>query len=180
MDRTLQAPAGLPPATDGDALLTESWLKENGFKWHQLDRQPDKHWLLWLGAVISDSAFSSIEDLGIEVAPYGRNDPRWFCWLRSDCAHRYSRFLHLRHIRTERDLVWIIQAITGVEFKAENARYGYLMTEDQAARDDASRHRLDRIQVEQGHPWREIEKDPHQGGALPEHLEAHEKARLKP
>ena len=36
---------------DIDLPLTEEWLKENGFKWHQFDRQPDKHWLLWLGHV---------------------------------------------------------------------------------------------------------------------------------
>lgn len=163
----------------GDPLLTERWLKESGFKWHQLERQSGKHWLLWLGAVIRDDSLTDIEDLGIEVAAgaFGEHDARWFCWLRSDVAHRYSRFLHLRHIRTERDLVAIIQGITGVEFKPENARYGYLMTDEQAARDDVARQRLDRKWLEDGHPWRDIEKDPQQGGALPEHLEAHEKAK---
>ena len=163
----------------GDPFLTEAWLKKNGFKWHQLDRQPTKHWLLWLGAVVRDNDLTGVEDLGIEVAPFSgsSDDLRWFCWLRSDVAHRYSRFLHLRHIRTERDLVVIIQGITGVEFKPENARYGYLMTDEGAARDDAARRRLDRQIMEEGHPWSMIEEDPSVGGALPEHLEAHENAK---
>jgi len=38
------------PAIKDGVILTEEWLKRVGFKWHQLDRQPDKHWLLWLGS----------------------------------------------------------------------------------------------------------------------------------
>src|SRR5579885_196517 len=50
--------------------ITEEWLKSIGFRWHQFDRQPDRHWLLWLGGAIGDgAAFTSYEDLGIEVAP---------------------------------------------------------------------------------------------------------------
>ena len=39
--------------------ITEEWLKEVGFKWHQLARQPEKQWLLWLGDAVRDG-------LGIE------------------------------------------------------------------------------------------------------------------
>ncbi len=34
------------------ALITEDWLYAVGFRWHQLDRQPNKQWLLWLGNAI--------------------------------------------------------------------------------------------------------------------------------
>lgn len=37
-----------------DDPITEEWLKSVGFKWHQFDRQPDKHWLLWLGGGLKE------------------------------------------------------------------------------------------------------------------------------
>ena len=43
--------------TDPFNLITEDWLKANDFKWHQFDRMPDKHWLLWIGGALrSDTA----------------------------------------------------------------------------------------------------------------------------
>jgi hypothetical protein len=56
--------------------ITEEWLKEAGFKWHQLDRQPDKQWLLWLGRAIDDADF---EDLGIEVSRTLGDGATWHC-----------------------------------------------------------------------------------------------------
>jgi hypothetical protein len=33
---------------DLDESISEPWLRCAGFKWHQIDRQPSKHWVLWL------------------------------------------------------------------------------------------------------------------------------------
>src|SRR5580700_3412261 len=82
---------------DAAMPITEEWLKESGFRWHRLERQPDKHWLLWLGDAMGDGYMTSYEDIGIEVAPMFKRQ-EWFCWLRSDCAGQYHRFIHLRHI----------------------------------------------------------------------------------
>lgn len=32
-----------------DVPLTEEWLRQAGFRWDQLDRQPTKQWTLWMG-----------------------------------------------------------------------------------------------------------------------------------
>jgi len=150
-----------------EELLTEEWLKENGFKWHQLDRQPGKQWLLWLGDAASAG---DSHDLGIEVS-HDANDGLWFCWLRSDCAHRYSRFLHIRHIKTIGDLVAMIEGLTGQKFSRENNLYGVMHTAERAAKLRADAKRLDQRWMREGHPWREIEKDDSRGGALPEHMQ---------
>jgi hypothetical protein len=77
--------------------ITEEWLKEVGFKWHQFDRQPDKQWLLWLG---DHTDSGDTQALGIELT-VGTRGEFWFCWLRSDTSHRYSRFLHIRHMKVK-------------------------------------------------------------------------------
>lgn len=161
---------GVEMLGDLDLLLSEDWLKTVGFKWHEFERQGGKHWLLWLGDVVRDgNGFSCTEDLGVEVAS-GR-DLSWFCWLRADYAGRYSRFLHLRSLRTRRDLAEVIVGVTGVEFDPSCCWYGSLLTPEraEAARRDAER--LDRRMLREGSAWRNVEKDDTRGGALPEHME---------
>lgn len=154
--------------------LSEAWLKANGFKWHQFDRQPDKHWLLWLGGAIDGGMFTTFEDIGIEVAPNTPTDPlAWFCWLRGDSAGRYHRFIHLRHIHTVGELVKLIEAISGASFDPAHCYYGSLHTPARAARIRAECDRLDRRLLQTGHRWSEAEKDDTRGRALPEHMEHH-------
>lgn len=33
--------------------ITEDWLRDCGFKWEQHERQPAKHWVLWIGVAWS-------------------------------------------------------------------------------------------------------------------------------
>jgi hypothetical protein len=146
--------------------ITEEWLKSVGFKWHQFDRQPDKQWLLWLGDFTSSG---DTQDLGIELAP-GR-DGTWFCWLRSDCSHRYSRFLHIRYLKVCGEVIRLIVALTDSDWRPENHIGGAAMTQKRADSIRADRDRLDRRIMMQGHPWRDIEKDDSRGGALPEHMQ---------
>jgi hypothetical protein len=159
--------------------ITEEWLKEVGFKWHQFPRQGNKQWLLWLGDAVRDgNSFMSYEDLGIEIGPPFGDDDKWFCFLRSDAGSLYSRFIHLRHIRYRSDVIEIIQGITGQPWDPANNLYGGMRTPDQAARIRKDNERIDRKMMRE-RKWREIEKDDTRGGALPEHLEAYEKAGLK-
>jgi len=154
--------------------ITEEWLKSVGFKWHQFYRQPGKHWLLWMGSV-KPRGFNGTEDLGIEVA-FSR-DNEWFCWLRSDTAHRYSRFIHIRHITSQSDVISLVEACTGVPWCPENHLYGSVHCQEHAdsiRRDD---ERLDRRMLREGHPWKDSEKDPTQGRPLAEHLDVAEKVR---
>jgi hypothetical protein len=154
-------------------LLSDDWLKANGFKWHQFDRQPDKHWLLWIGGCMGKHA--SYEDIGIEVAL--NRDGQWFCWLRSDSAGRYHRFIHIRMIESAKDLVGIIRGLTGMEFDPRNALYGHLYTNEQAAKIREQDERLD-ARLKRDHPsWYLPEKDESLGGPLIDHVDAYEKAR---
>jgi len=110
--------------------ITEDWLRASGFKWEQLDRQPTKHWLLWLAPACVDHLehhrrmFAATEDLGIELAFKDGQSPDWFCWVRADYAGRYSRFLHVRHMIYQYEVVQLIEALTGREWKPEDVLYG--------------------------------------------------------
>jgi hypothetical protein len=150
--------------------ITEEWLKSVGFKWHQFDRQPEKQWLLWCGIRSADNWGVDTQDIGVEVCS-GGHDGQWFCWLRSDTAHRYSRFLHVRHMRMQSEVVKLVEAVTGLPWKPENHIHGAVCTDEQAAHHKAARDRIDKRMVREDHPWREIEKDDTRGGALPEHME---------
>lgn len=159
----------------GDLPITEEWLKEVGFKWHQIERQPDKQWCLWMGRCIDHpDNWSSPEDFGIEICAGaysgpGRS-PRWFCWFRGDSAGRYHRFIHVRHLSTQAEVIHIIEALSGREWKPENHIYGQLLCQVCADRWRKEQERLD-LRVKASRPtWYEAEKDDTRGPALPEHL----------
>ncbi len=156
--------------------ITEGWLREVGFKWHQFERQPDKHWLLWIGGAIGDRV-TSYEDLGIELAPW--RDGEWFCWLRADTAHRYGRFLHVRHLKWRDELAELVAALTGQVWSPQNHIHGHAYTPEAAARLRAEHDRLDRKLLRESPPWRESEKDDSRGGALPEHMEHFDRTKDK-
>ena len=165
----------------GNTPISEEWLAEVGFKWHQLDRQPFKHWLLWLGAAVrgNDQSLTDDEDLGIELSRGGHPghpQDRWFCWLRSDAAHRYHRFIHVRHLNTIEEVEELVAAMTGQPWDTANHLYGSVRTPDQVARIREADCRLDRRLQAEGHPWHSPEADGTIGRPLIEHLEAHEKA----
>jgi hypothetical protein len=159
-----------------DVTITEDWLKSAGFKWHQLDRQPDKHWVLFLGAAMEDG-ITALADIGIEVAPIGSHDDGWFCWLRSDTAGRYSRFIHVRHLYRTTDIIALVEAITGIGWKPENHFYGQVFTQRRADAIRKEQQRMDVRLLHTGYPHAETEKDDTMGRALPEHREAYEAAR---
>ena len=153
-------------------LLTEDFLKAVGFKWHQLERQPDKHWLLWI-----NTEWGSCDEIGIEVAPNCPTDKtKWFCWFRSDTSGRYSRFVHVRHIRTEADLVRLVEAVSGQDWNVDNHWYGAVRTPEVAAKLKAESDRLD-IKFASQNTWRDTEKDRFRGKALMEHRDVYEKDR---
>lgn len=148
--------------------ITEEWLREVGFKWHQLERQLHKHWLLWLGDALDNRA-TSFDDLGVEVST--GSDDWWFCWLRSDHAGRYSRFIHIRHVRSRGELIGLIEGVTGRSWNPQDALYGSLHTPERGERLRAEAKRLDLQMLDSRPKWREIEKDDSRGRALPEHLQ---------
>lgn len=159
------------PKRDPFNLLSEDWLRTHGFKWHQLDRQPTKHWLLWLGSAIGDGTWTCYEDLGIEVAR--GYDGRWFCWLRADTSGRYHRFIHIRHLETVDDLTGLIAGIIGRPFDPAHTRYGHLHTPERAAKMRQEDERLDQRLLRERPGWYENEKDETRGGPLIDHLNAH-------
>lgn len=167
-------------------IISEDWLRDVGFKWHQLDRQPAKHWLLWLGnAAGHRNRFTGLEDMGIELAPswwknvHG-NDVgdvgSWYCWLRSDTAGRYHRFIHIRHLDSRAELIRLIESLAGQTWDPDNHFYGSMQTPENAERIRQDLKRFDQ-QLTTGAPpsvrWFDVEKDDTRGRALPEHLEDH-------
>jgi len=150
--------------------ITAEWLKSVGFRWHQFDRQPDKHWLLWLGGAIEDR-MGDYEDLGIELAPGGYHSG-WYCWLRADTSGRYHRFLHVRHLHTTADVEQLVAALTGQSWDPNNHLHGSAHTPKRAEWLRRDMERLDHRIREGNHKWAEVEKDDSRGRALPEHMQA--------
>jgi hypothetical protein len=161
--------------------ITEGWLKSVGFKWHQFDRQPDKHWLLWLGSAIPDR-MTSFEDMGVELAPRwwkNRNGDdvgavgSWHCWLRADTAGRYHRFLHIRPVNNQADLIRLIEALSGQSWDTTNHFYGNVYQPKHAASIRRDLERADHRIRQENAKWLDVEKDDTRGRALPEHMQAH-------
>jgi len=123
--------------------ITDEWLRESGFKWHQLDRQPSKHWVLWIGGL---SKPSDPDSLGIELAWSASTHPDfryWFCWLRADYAGRYSRLLHVRHLYETDEVERLFEGLTGKPWKPANHFYGRACSDEDAERYRRDAERLD-------------------------------------
>ena len=92
------------------AQITEHWLRTVGFKPHVFARQPNRHWLLWVGHVARDCRRRTRqrEDLGIELS-FGGASPWewWYCWLRTGTPHTPDRFIHLRDVSQKWEVVQI-------------------------------------------------------------------------
>lgn len=138
-----------------DSLLCDDLLRFMGFKWDQRDRQPSKHWLLWIGDACKDAsnpegkAFCGSDELGIELAKSSvPGDEWWYCWIRSDFASRYGRFLHVRHVSRWGEIVALIDALTGRPFDSSAVLYGQLWRPTSAARLRKESERLD-LQIAQ-------------------------------
>lgn len=161
-----------------DAPITEEWLYAAGFRWTQRDRQNSRHWLLWLGWAVEDKN-TCLEDLGLELAPVlSKFSPdEWFCWIRSDFAGRYSRFLHVRHLKTRREVVLLLNGLVGDEWRPENAFYGRLLTPARAEREREDAKRFDRELVTRGHPHSPVERDETRAGANADTLDQQAKYR---
>jgi hypothetical protein len=144
--------------------ITEVWLKENGFKWHEVERS-GVHWLLWMGGCIAnhpDKKYHShsYDDFGIELSKFMPNEPVWSVFYRADYAGRYSRFIYVREVWEVEQLTRLIEAITDIPFDKANTWYGSLIRPEQAARyREQEKHRLDRTMALEGR-WLNDEKDP--------------------
>jgi hypothetical protein len=137
--------------------ITEEWLKSVGFRWDEFPRSGGKHWTLWFGD-IEGGGFSSFEDLGVELARGLRPEWGWNCWLRSDCSHKYARFIHLRHVQMCGDVIRLIVALTDMDWRPENHLYGSIRKPEQADYIRATENRPDRAIMNRSH-WAEHEKD---------------------
>jgi hypothetical protein len=161
------------PAAQDLMLITADWLKEVGFRWHQLERQADKQWLLWLGGAIRDR-LTSFEDLGLELSPrIVGNNATWHCWVRADTSHRYSRFLHIRPVSTRAEVIRLVEALSGQAWNPANHYAGNVYQPKHIAAIRRDLKRVDQVWRREGLKWSEVEKDDSRGRALPEHLDAH-------
>ncbi len=157
-----------PPAV---SPITEDWLRGRGFKWEQFDRQPSKHWTLKLGAAVSEGGrMIDPDQLILELArcqPETPDDLRWFAWLRADYCGRYTRFVHVRHVRDQEEVVTLIAALTGFPFDPANCWYGGYYKPEHAA---MLRKDSERLEVRMAREWgKRVE---HGTGADPDKREA--------
>lgn len=116
--------------------------------------------------------WTAAEDIGVELT---MNDPRreeieWHCWLRGDSSSRYHRFIHIRCLKTQRELIALIEGLTGQEWNPANNRYGSMYTPEQAEKMDKIDERLDRQILASRPKWYENEKDDSRAGALTDDL----------
>jgi hypothetical protein len=156
------------------APITEDWLRSVGFKWHELNREPVKHWLLWIGECLAPpkQMFSGPDDFGIELAPSPGDRQTWNCWFRSDLAGLYTRFIHVRELQTQDQLTRMIEGLTLMPWKPEDCLYGAMRRPEVAARIREDEKRLDRQLLFSRPVHDPVEEDTSRSGALPEHLSA--------
>ncbi len=125
------------------AFITEDWLRDCGFKWEQHERQPSKHWLLWIGsACLGYDRTNDPDSLGVELAKHQASD-LWYCWIRSDIAGRYARIIHVRYVYLQSEVEAIIEALTGRKINWKDSLYGSLRSPTQAEHLRSDRGRLD-------------------------------------
>ena len=109
------------------SLITSDWLQELGFRKQWTRDTSGPNFVLWLGD--SRQAFVGTDDLGLELSTYDErgvpsDDPRWFCWLRSDVSQSRGRFCFVRYLRKRHELVNLIEAITGEVFDPARIELG--------------------------------------------------------
>lgn len=143
-------------------MITEEWLKENGFKWHDVDRS-GKHWLLWIGSAIAENRSygrtSSNDDFGIELSKFIDKEEVWGCFFRADYAGRYTRFIFCRDVWEPEHVTQLIEALTGFPFDKTCAMYGFYLRPEQAAHlRELDQNRLDH-RITLGNKWRTDEQD---------------------
>lgn len=111
-----------------DALLSADVLHALGFRkmWTQGNRRAN--FVLWLGD--SRQHCTGTDDVGLELSPNAdepgalSDDPRWFCWLRSDTVQSRGRFCFIRFMRKRNELVALIEAVTGQPYNRERIEHG--------------------------------------------------------
>lgn len=139
-----------------DQAITEDYLRSVGFKYDTPDPRARelKHWTLWISDCFEGV---SSDSLAIELA---KSSDDWFCWLRSDVAGRYHRFIHLRHLRFQNELEAMITGITGQQFDPANNWYGSMRSPKSAEYLRKDSERLDLLFNERRCKWDTTERDP--------------------
>jgi hypothetical protein len=106
--------------------LDYEWLQEYGFrKITRQERQPTDHVRRCVAHETADDDrfMVAMEDLCIDLAPECWPMARfWFCWVTraSSQNHFPSVFLHVRHLKTQGDLILLYEGLTGRRFGEPN------------------------------------------------------------
>src|SRR6185295_1646866 len=90
------------------------------------------------------SGIGSYDDLGIEVSePDSRGEWR-HCWLRADYAGRYTRFIHIRHVRTMDEIALLFTGCTCLPWEPINHFFGVAYDQRRADQQRKEQDRFDR------------------------------------
>lgn len=105
---------------DGTILITEEWLKANGFRLvsERGDERTKPEVYLRRCAIKGDgdkvpAPFQCPFDLCIDIAPNPHKGD-WFVWLFQEDPYR---FVHVRQFRHQEDLIRLYEALTGANWK---------------------------------------------------------------
>lgn len=130
--RRAAGPTGSTASHDGatPALITEEWLRSVGFRKAWMGDQQKPHWLL--NCADTRRWMTGSDDLGVELGPpderkYWENPdeaPKWWCWLRSDFSHSRGRFLFVRYLQTQADVMGLVAGITGLPWNPARHEHG--------------------------------------------------------
>lgn len=105
-----------------DEPITDAWLSAHGWKTpsprNDGNTQLPGFRLRPVGHELADGPhpFRSYDDLCIAVAPSHGSPGEWHCWLYQLEPYRH---IHVRHVRTVRDLVRLWEGLTGRDWPGE-------------------------------------------------------------
>jgi hypothetical protein len=133
----------------GEIEITREWLHEVGFG-------RDDPWSLWLreGTGTSTSDLVEAGMIAVELSPVPEHEGRWFCRLRTHMLDGLNHAVLLRQIARRRDLVDIVEAISGQSWDPANHFMGRLVTPERAAQNRDAIARLDEHLQDLGPAWR--------------------------
>jgi len=102
------------------SLITEDWLKENGFRLvserNDERTKPDirlRRLAIKQYCTIGRTIFDSPDDLCIDIA-FNPASNNWYVWLHQEDPYR---FIHIRNFRDRVDLISFFEVLTGSKFE---------------------------------------------------------------
>lgn len=107
-------------------LISYAWLKDVGFRCRAKSRGTNGSWRIWISEELGS------DDLGLELAVVpGSDSTEWNCWL-GNASGRFERFLRMRPMRTQGDVIRLVEGLSGLAWEPAHHLYGIVLSEARA------------------------------------------------